>query len=167
MRKMKTALLLVALFAFSSEIFAGNSDENKSKVVYGSEDEGSIVKQSDIDSLVNQWYKKETITLVWVLYDFLNTNETWVNIDDFKALVKKQTNKWLEIKDFEEIWVDDEVIADIIKNTNLVSSLWIDTERKTGWEEYEKLKKEYQASEKEYQEVEKRKEQLENILLGS
>jgi len=29
---MKIALLLVALFAFSSELFAGNSDVNKSKV---------------------------------------------------------------------------------------------------------------------------------------
>ena len=50
MRKMKIALLLVALFAFSSELFA----ENSNKVVYGSEEEGSIIRQSDINILIEE-----------------------------------------------------------------------------------------------------------------
>ena len=54
MRKMKIVLLLVALFAFSSELFAENSDNNKSKITDGT-------KESTLELKKNLWNEFNTL----------------------------------------------------------------------------------------------------------
>ena len=141
MRKMKIALLLVALFAFSSELFA----ENSNKVVYGSEEEDSIIRQSDINKLIEEWNSPQIISLVWVLYNILDDNEEWVDLDSFKEMVNLQTSKWITIEYLDDLWIWEKTMNTIKINDYLIKWLWIDINWKTSWEKLVLLDKKQQS----------------------
>ena len=157
---MKTALLLVALFAFSSELFAENSVENKSNIVYGSEEEDSVIRQKDIDALIAKGYRKEKIALVGTLYTILDRNSEGVDLSIFIELMELQKKSSITIEYLDDLGIADETMSSIKHNDSLVKGLGIDINGKTS---VEKLVSAHTKNEKAL----KRKEQLENILLGS
>jgi len=178
MRKIKIVMLLMGLLLFSSEVFAENNV--KDAVVYGSVTEGSEVRQSDIDKLLENWVSQKILTLVGTLYKTLNDNESYLSSESYIKLVKIQEKRGITIDDLTELWVPDKAITDIKNNTSLVQGLSIDINRKTldeileevqaknkaewTWEEIQAKNKEAHVKNKE---AHIRKEQLENILLWS
>jgi len=167
MKKMKTVLLLVALFAFSSELFAENSVENKSNIVYGSEEEDSVIRQKDIDALIAKGYRKEKIALVGTLYTILDRNSEGVDLSTFTELMELQKKSSITIEYLDDLGIADETMRSIKRNDSLVKGLGIDIHGKTSGEKLVSADEEYKKADEELQKLEKRKEQLENILLGS
>jgi len=149
MKKIKTALLLVAFLAFSSELFAENSVENKSKIVYGSEEEDSIISQKDINTLIEKGYSKEKITLVGTLYNILDRNSEGVDLSTFTELIELQKNSSITIEYLDDLGIADETMSSIKSNNSLVKGLGIDINGKTSGEKLVLLQAEHEAVTKE------------------
>ncbi len=146
---------LVLLILFMGVGYADGNNANvkssvsssKSKIVYGSVDNVSEIRQKDIDALIKKWYTPKVIKLVWVLYKILDANDEYPNKDTFKEMLKLQTNSWITISYLvDDLWVSDEVIKKIKTNDYLISWLWIDINWKTLFEEYKEAHAKNQAS---------------------
>jgi len=131
---MKTALLLVALLAFSSELFAENSVENKSKILYGSEEELSVIRQKDIDALIAKGYSTEKIALVGTLYTILDKNSEGVDLSTFTELMELQKKSSITIEYLDDLGIANETMSSIKRNDSLVKGLGIDIHGKTSGE---------------------------------
>ena len=75
MKNIKILMLFLGLASFSSELFAESNVIGSSKIVYGSEEQDSIITQKDINVLIKKGNDKTIISLVWVLYNILDDNE--------------------------------------------------------------------------------------------
>ena len=128
---------LVLLILFMGVGYADDNNANKSKIVYGSYDEGTEIRQKDIDELEKK-YSKKLITLVWALYEILNDNWEWVDKSVFEEMLKLQTDSWITISYLaDDLWVSDEVIGKIKTNSYLINWLWIDVDWKTVIAKYQ------------------------------
>jgi len=168
MKKMKTVLLLVALFAFGSELFAENSVENKSKIVYGSEEELSVIRQKDIDALIAKGYRKEKIALVGTLYTILDRNSEGVDLSTFTELMELQKKSSITIEYLDDLGIANETMSSIKSNDSLVKGLGIDIHGKTSGEKLVAVTKEQEVVTKEQEVVTKELQKLkeERIKLG-
>ena len=131
-------LVLVPLFmgvSYADDNVKKSASSSKSKIVYGSETEDSVIRQSDIDTLIKEGNDKKIISLVGTLYNILNDNEEWVDLETFNEMLKLQTSSGITIKYLDDLGISDKAMNQIKTNDYLVKWLSIDIDWKTSLEE--------------------------------